>query len=82
VRRVVATEAVALGALAAGVGAATALLASAGLVVLLFELPYRPPWGDLALLALATFGASAGLGWWQGRPAARGTPLAGLREAA
>jgi putative ABC transport system permease protein len=80
VRRVVATEAVALGALAAGVGAATALVASAGLVVLLFELPYRPPWGDLGLLALATFAASAGLGWWQGRPATRGSPLAGLRE--
>ncbi len=81
VRRVVATEAIALGALAAGVGAATALASSAALVVWLFELPYRPPWGDLALLALATFVTTAALGAWHGRPATRGSPLAGLREA-
>ncbi len=81
VQRVVATEAIALGALAVGVGAVTAILASAALVIFFFELPYRPPWGDLALLALASFVATAGLGWWHGRPAARGSPLAGLREA-
>lgn len=81
VQRVVATEAVALGALAAAVGAATAVAASAGLVVWLFDLPYRPPWGDLAWLALATFVLSAALGWWHGRPATRGSPLAGLRAA-
>jgi putative ABC transport system permease protein len=80
VRRVVATEAIALGALAVGVGAASAVAASAALVLLLFELPYRPPWGDLALLSLATFALSAGLGWWQGRPATRTSPLAGLRD--
>ena len=81
VRRIVATEAIALGALAVGVGIATALLASAGIVVWLFDLPYRPPWADLAWLALAAFVACAALGVWQGRPAARGSPLAGLREA-
>jgi putative ABC transport system permease protein len=81
VRRVVATEAIALGALAVAVGAASAVAASAALVVLLFELPYRPPWGDLALLSGATFLLSAGLGWWQGRPAIRKSPLAGLRDA-
>jgi putative ABC transport system permease protein len=81
VRRVAATEAIALAALAAGVGTATALVASAGLVVLFFELPYRPPWVDLGLLALATFAATAALGAWQGRPATRSSPLAGLREA-
>lgn len=81
VRRVVATEAIALGALAVGAGAATALLASAGLVVWLFELPYRPPWGDLAWLVLGAFLLTAALGGWQGRPATRGSPLAGLREA-
>jgi len=81
VRRVVATEALALGGLAAGVGATTALVASACLVVWLFELPYHPPWRDLALLAFATFALSAGLGGWQGRPARRGSPLAGLRAA-
>jgi len=81
VRRVVATEAIALGALAVGVGAASAVAASAGLVVWLFELPYRPPWGDLALLSLATFLLTTALGWWQGRPVTRQSPLAGLREA-
>ena len=81
VRRVVATEAIALGALAVGVGAASAVAASAGLVVLFFELPYRPPWGDLALLSLGTFLLTAALGWWQGRPATRKSPLAGLRDA-
>jgi hypothetical protein len=50
-------------------------------VVLYFELPYRPPWGDLARLALAAFAATAALGGWQGRPVTRVTPLAGLREA-
>jgi len=81
VRRVVVAECVALSALAVGVGVATSLAASAGLVVWLFELPYRPPWGDLAVLALGTFVLSAGLGWWHGRPATRGSPLAGLRTA-
>jgi len=81
VRGVVAVEAIALGALAVGMGIATAVLASAGLVVFVFELPYRPPWGDLARLALVAFALSAALGAWQGRPAARGSPLAGLREA-
>ncbi len=80
VRRIVATEAVALAALAVGVGIASALFASAGLVVLLFELPYRPPWRDLALLSVGSFALLAGLGWWQGRPATRGSPLAGLRR--
>jgi putative ABC transport system permease protein len=79
VRRVVATEAIALSALAAVVGTATAIAASAGLVVGLFEIPYRPPWLDLALLTSVAFVVSAGLGWWHGRPATRGSPLAGLR---
>ena len=78
---VVATEAIALSALAAGVGFVTPIAASAGLVLWLFELPYRPPWGDLILLSAGAFGISAGLGWWHGRPATRGSPLAGLREA-
>jgi putative ABC transport system permease protein len=79
VRRVVATEAIALSALAAVVGTGTALAASAGLVIGLFEIPYRPPGLDLALLTGVAFAVSAGLGWWHGRPATRGSPLAGLR---
>jgi putative ABC transport system permease protein len=81
VQRVVATEAVALSALAALVGSATAVAASAGLVVGLFELPYRAPWADLASLTGGAFAISAVLGWWHGRPATRGSPLAGLRAA-
>ena len=46
-----------------------------------FELPYRPPWGDLALLSLTAFLLISALGWWQGRPATRRSPLAGLRAA-
>ena len=80
-RRVVATEAIALGALAVGVGGASAVAASAALVVLLFELPYRPPWGDLLWLCAIAFGLVSLLGWWQGRPVLRKSPLAGLRDA-
>jgi len=79
VQRVVATEAIALSALAAVVGCATALAASAGLVIGLFELPYQVPWADLARLTGGAFAISAALGWWHGRPATRGSPLAGLR---
>jgi len=82
VRRVSVAESVALGALATFVGIGTSLLASAGLVVWLFELPYRPPWTDLALLGLASWAACASLGAWLGRPIARVSPLAGLRASA
>ena len=81
VRRVVATEAIALAAVAAAVGSLTAIAASAGIVIGLFELPYRPPWRDLSLLTLGAFALAALVGWWHGRPATQGSPLAGLRAA-
>jgi putative ABC transport system permease protein len=81
VRRIVATEAVALGALAAGVGASLALLASWALVRLVFELPFDPPLRDLAALALGTLAVSAALGAAGGHPAAARSPLAALRDA-
>ncbi len=81
VRRIVATEAVALGAIAAGVGSGLALLASWALVRWLFELPFDPPLRDLAVLAVGTLGITATLGAMSGRPARAKSPLAALREA-
>ncbi len=81
VRRIVATEAVALGCIAAAVGSALALVAGWGLVRFVFEVPFDPPLGELALLALATLAITAALGAWTGGPRATRSPLAGLREA-
>jgi putative ABC transport system permease protein len=81
VRRIVATEAVALGAIAAGVGSGLALLASWALVRWLFELPFDPPLRDLAGLAIGTLAITATLGAMNGRPARAKSPLAALREA-
>lgn len=81
VRRIVASEAVALGALAAGVGAGLALIASWALVVFVFELPFSPPLGDLALLAFATLALCALLGAGGGRASRRRSPFAALRDA-
>jgi ABC-type antimicrobial peptide transport system permease subunit len=77
----VATEAVALGALAAGLGTGLALLSSWALVRGVFELPFDPPVLDLAALALATLVISALLGATGGRSGARRSPLAALRDA-
>jgi len=81
VRRIVATEAVALGAIAAAVGSGLALLASWALVRWLFELPFDPPLRDLAVLAVGTLAITATLGAMSGRPARAKSPLAALREA-
>jgi putative ABC transport system permease protein len=81
VRRIAITEAVAIGAIAAGVGWALALLAGWALVRFVFELPYDPPLGELALLALGTLGITALLGAASGRPLRASSPLAALREA-
>jgi len=66
-RRIVATEAIALGALAALVGSGIACLGSWALVRFVFELPFYPPWSDLAGLAAATLLLSAILGGAGGR---------------
>ncbi len=79
-RRILTTEVVALGALAAGVGSLIALAASWGLVRFVFELPFEPPWLDFLLLACATLVMSALLGGLGGRGVRATSPLAGLRS--
>jgi putative ABC transport system permease protein len=81
VRRVVATEAIALGALAAGVGSGLALAAAWALVRVVFDLPFDPPLRSLALLALGTLLLTAALGSAGGRRARAQSPLAALRDA-
>ena len=78
-RRVIATEAMALGALASVLGTGLALVATWALVRFLFELPFAPPLADFAALALSSFAISASLGGAVGRPTAAGSPLAVLR---
>jgi putative ABC transport system permease protein len=72
-RRILATEAIALAALAASVGAGMAALAAWAIVVLVFELPFAPPFVDLAWLTAATFFATAIL-------AGIGVPIGGSRS--
>jgi len=81
-RRILATEVLALGALAVGVGSAAALTASWALMHFLFELPFEPPWRDVAALALLALSISALLGWIGGRRARASSPLAELRNIA
>lgn len=80
VRRIIITEAVALGALATSVGTLLATLAAWAVVVLFFELPFDPPALDLAGLALATLAICALLGAGGGGARSR-SPFAALREA-
>lgn len=80
VRRIAATEAIALAALAATVGGGLSLAAAWGLAHFVFELPFDPPAGDLALLSLATVCIGAALGATRGPSPERG-PLTVLREA-
>ena len=80
VRRIVATEAAALGALAVGIGTGLALIAAWALVHFVFDLPFSPPWLDLGGLALLTLLVSTVIGAGDGRAARSRSPLAGLRE--
>ena len=81
VRNIAITEAVALGAIAAGVGSGLAFLASWALVHFVFALQFDPPLGELAGLALGTLGITAALGAASARPARARSPLAALRDA-
>jgi putative ABC transport system permease protein len=79
-RRVLATEVIALGVLATAVGSAIAILASWGLVRFAFELPFDPPWLDFAGLALTTVLISAAVGALGAGTVRKTSPLAGLRQ--
>lgn len=81
VRRIIATEAIALGALAASVGTGLALLAAWAVVRFVFEMPFAPPLFDLAALALATLALCALLGAGGGRASGGRSPFAALRDA-
>ena len=81
VRRILTTESLVLGALAASVGLGLALLAAWALVRFLFEQSFHWPVGDLVVLWLVTVGLATALGWSHARPALRRPPLVGLREA-
>ena len=81
VRRIIATEAIALGVLAAGVGTLLALLAAWAIVRLVFDMPFAPPLLDLAALALGTVLLSAALGASGGHTSSARSPFAALREA-
>ena len=58
-RRIAATEAMVLAALAAIVGGVLAIVASWCVVVFAFELPFDPPWLDLTFLIAGTFVVTA-----------------------
>jgi len=79
-RQVLATEVVALGALAAGVGTVIAIAASWGLVRFVFELPFEPPWFDFTALASASVVVSTLLGGLGAGRLRRTSPLANLRN--
>ncbi|MCA9503994.1 MAG: FtsX-like permease family protein [Myxococcales bacterium] len=79
-RRIAATEAWALAALAVAVGALAAVLASWALVVLVFELPFEPPWLDWLGLAGATFAITALVGGLAAMRRAARSPLERLRS--
>jgi putative ABC transport system permease protein len=79
-RRIVATEAVVLAALAATVGGLLSLVASWAVVVFVFEMPFDPPLLDLAGLVAATFFVTALFGGLGGATAASTSPQAALRR--
>lgn len=81
-RRIALAEAVALAALATLVGFLLSLVASAGLVVFVFELAFDPPLVELAALAAATFLVTAGVAGALAVTAPDRSPLAGLRSEA
>jgi putative ABC transport system permease protein len=80
VRRILTTESLVLGALAASVGLGLAVLAAWALVRFLFEETFHWPLTDLVVLWLVSVGLATALGWSHARPALRRPPLVGLRE--
>ena len=80
-RRVVATEAVALGALASLLGVGLGMIATWALTRWVFDVPFSPPVLDSLVLAGVSFAICALLGGAMGRPDRAGPPLAVLRSA-
>jgi putative ABC transport system permease protein len=81
VRRVLATESLALGVVAAVIGTAMALVAAWAIVHFVFALPFDPPTTRLMLFALATALASGAIGSANLRRERARSPLTALREA-
>jgi putative ABC transport system permease protein len=81
VRRVLATESLTLGAVAAVIGTAMALVAAWAIVRFVFALPFDPPTTRLMLFALATALASGAIGSASSRRERARSPLTALREA-
>lgn len=81
-RRIVATEAVVLAGLAAVVGGLLSGLAAWGIVVLVFDMPFRPPLFDLLGLVLATFLVTALFGGLGATTGSSESPHAALRREA
>jgi putative ABC transport system permease protein len=81
VRRVLATESLALGVVAAVIGTAMALVAAWAIVRFVFALPFDPPTARLMLFALATALASGAIGSASTRRERARSPLTALREA-
>ena len=80
IRRILATEYIALGALAGITGAALAAVAGWALVRFLFDLEFHLPAGGLTLLSAGVALLTATIGLAASRGVVRRTPLAGLRE--
>jgi putative ABC transport system permease protein len=80
VRRIMLTEYIAWGSLAAFIGVMLAGAAGWGLVTQLFEMTYRIPTVELLLVWLLVCALTAIVGLANSREALRGTPLSVLRE--
>ncbi|MGH7505829.1 MAG: ABC transporter permease, partial [Longimicrobiales bacterium] len=82
IRRILLTEYLALGAMAALAGTTLAILAAWAVVRFFFDLEFTLPLAPLAAGIAAVAIAAATLGMASSREALRGTPLAALREGA
>jgi putative ABC transport system permease protein len=80
VRRIMLTEYIAWGSLAAFIGVTLAGAAGWGLVTQLFEMTYRIPAVELLLVWVLVGALTAAVGLANSREALRGTPLSVLRE--
>ncbi len=82
VRRILVSEYAALGTMAALVGSLLSLVAAWLITVNVFEFDFVPALGPAAALWVITVALTLATGFFSGRSADRGTPLAVLRETA